>query len=37
MVLVASKRSEVVLVIERETPSWTEDSTDPGMGGMGPQ
>lgn len=36
MVVVMSKRSEWVLVIERETKSWTEDSTDPGMGGVGP-
>jgi hypothetical protein len=36
MVVVISKRSEMVLIIERETPSWTEDSTDPGMGGVGP-
>jgi len=36
MIVVMSKRSEMVLIIERETPSWTEDSTDPGMGGVGP-
>ena len=36
MVVVMSKRSDQVLIIERETPSWTEDSTDPGMGGVGP-
>jgi hypothetical protein len=36
MVVVMSKRSDRVLIIERETPSWTEDSTDPGMGGVGP-
>ena len=32
MLVVASKRSPLVLLIEKETPAWTEDATDPGMG-----
>lgn len=34
MIVLASKRSELVLIIERETASWTEDITDPGGAGI---